>query len=147
MKISAISIIFAFCSLPAFSQERSFRWLEGAWRMRDKNVYEVWQYKDGRMFGKGFEVQGQDTITNEEIQISFFNQSFHFTADVAGDQPPVNFRITSSDLSSFVAENPQHDFPKVIRYTLTKGIDGRDELLATIEGNDRQLSYKFNRLK
>jgi hypothetical protein len=147
MKTSVITFILALWSLLTFSQDRPFRWLEGSWKMKDKNVFEVWEYRDGKLFGKGFELSGQDTVITEEIQISFLEQSFHFIADVPGVQPPVNFRITSRDTNSFVAENSQHDFPKVIRYRTSKAINGRDELFATIEGSGQRLSYQFERLK
>ena len=52
----------------------------------------------------------------------------------------------SSDERSFVAENPEHDFPKLIRYKLLKKRDG-EFLEAVIEGNGKVIPYRFQRLK
>ena len=147
MNFPALALILAILPVFPVQQERPFRWLEGWWKAIDREVYEVWELKNGNLFGKGYRVHGQDTTVTENTQINFFDGSFHFTADVAGEQPPVSFRITSNDTNGFVAENPQHDFPKIIRYRRHKNTGSADELEAIIEGNGQRLSYRFVRWK
>jgi hypothetical protein len=58
----------------------------------------------------------------------------------------VKFKLTSHDGKSFVAENPQHDFPKLIRYKFIKK-DDNDVLDAAIEGDGKVIQYTFVRVQ
>jgi len=71
---------------------------------------------------------------------------YYYIPDVAGDQGPVRFKITQHDNTMFVAENSQHDFPKIIRYKLVKE-NGQDVNEASIEGDGKVISYTFVRLQ
>jgi hypothetical protein len=66
---------------------------------------------------------------------------FEFTRIMASDsdvtlmpqprgRPPTSFRMTASDSSSALWENPQHDFPQKISYRRIAG----DSIIAAIEG-------------
>lgn len=116
--------------------------------MQGENVFEVWSAKEGSqdLSGRSFRVKGADTVVTEVISLSYFNGSFHYIPDIAGGQPPIDFMITASDSQSFVAENPQHDFPKVIRYRYVKK-EGREMIEASVEGNGKVISYSFEKLK
>jgi hypothetical protein len=46
------------------------------------------------------------------------------------------------DNQSFVCENPEHDFPKKIDYTLSDG-----KMTARISGNGRSFDFIFSRSK
>jgi hypothetical protein len=56
-----------------------------------------------------------------------------------GRQPATDFALTKMDATSLTFENPAHDFPKTIRYTL--GSDGTLE--AVISGSDAQKPQTF----
>ncbi len=56
-----------------------------------------------------------------------------------GRQPATDFTLTKRDGNSLTFENPAHDFPKMIRYTL--GSDGTLE--AVVSGSDKQKPQVF----
>lgn len=56
-----------------------------------------------------------------------------------GHQPATDFRLTKMEGRSLTFENPAHDFPKMIRYTLAP--DGTLE--AVISGDARQKPQVF----
>lgn len=130
------------------AQQKEFNWLIGTWKISGKNVYEVWKIaKDGKSLeGVSFRVKNADTTFTEQIRFVLNEGSFHYVPDVAGDQPPVDFKISRHTSDSFVAENPQHDFPKIIRYQFIKKDNG-DFIEASIEGNGKVIPYSFERLK
>ena len=132
----------------AVAQKMNFQWLKGTWKIQGENVFEIWQGDEGRrdLSGKAFRVKGADTVVTEVISLKYSNGSFHYIPDVAGDQPPIDFTITSSDRYSFVAENPDHDFPKIIRYRYVRK-DGREMIEASIEGNGKVIPYTFEKIK
>lgn len=147
MKTLAIILLLSPGIQFAFAQQH-FGWLTGTWKMKDKNVYEVWtSHSDTEnLSGRSFIVKGADTIVTEVIRLEFHGGAYHYIPDVAGDQLPVDFVFTSSTRQSFVAENPDHDFPKLIRYRYFKK-RGQEFLEAGIEGDGKTLSYSFQKVK
>lgn len=129
------------------AQRKEFHWLVGSWKMKDKAIVEQWHVaNDGKTLeGISYRVKGSDTTITEEIRLVQANGTFHYVPDVAGKQGPVNFIITQRDAASFVAENPEHDFPTLIRYTFVRR-DEHDMLEATIEGRGKAIHYTFVRI-
>src|SRR5687767_6611536 len=143
-----MKILFGFvtCLIASFDvngQSNDFQWLIGTWQVQGQNVFEVWKPHGAKeLAGKSFKINGADTIVTETILLKVFNGSFHYIPDVAGSQPPIDFIVTSADSLGFVAENPQHDFPKVIRYRYVR--KGSEEFIeAAIEGNGKVIPYSF----
>ena len=128
--------------------QHHFQWLIGSWKLEGKDVYEVWTVTESnaRLRGSSYRLSGSDTTITETINLEFMDGFFHYIPDVVGDQPPVDFRITSADDQSFVAENPHHDFPKIIRYRHRRDLDG-EFLEAVIEGNGKVIPYSFRKIK
>lgn len=132
----------------SFAQLKEFSWLAGTWKLERRNTFEVWCANDETqtLSGRSFQVEGSDTTITETISLKFLNDSYHYIPDLAGNQPPVDFIITNFDENGFVAENPQHDFPKVIRYRFfQKG--GMEQIEATISGNGKVISFLFQKIK
>lgn len=130
------------------AQSTEFGWLKGTWKLKDKNVYEVWKVgSDGKTLeGTSFRLANNDTLITEEIKLVHKDGSFHYVPDVAGDQPAIDFTITSHTSDSFVAENAAHDFPKLIRYKMIN-LNEQQLIEAAIEGNGKVIPYTFHRLK
>lgn len=130
------------------AQKKEFAWLEGTWKLKDKQVFEVWVVgKDGRSLdGVSYKVKGADTVITERTKFIQKEDSFYYIPDVPENQAPVEFRITSAGANGFVAENPKHDFPKLIRYNFYRK-DGRDFIDAAIEGDGKVIPYAFERFK
>lgn len=147
MKAFATTVLIVVSLQCSYGQEPDFAWLEGTWKLKNKPSFEVWRLNpNGSFSGKAFRIQSGDTVVTEVITLKYFDGSFHYVPDVAGDQPPVNFRITRRDARSFVAENPQHDFPKIIRYTFSDA-GGRPAIEASVEGNGKVIPYSFEKIK
>lgn len=143
-----ITCALVLASCLAFGQQKEFSWLVGKWKMKDKSVFEEWKTDaDGKtLIGSSYRVKDGQTIPMEEIRFTFSNNSFHYIPDIAGDQGPVDFTITQHSADGFVAENPKHDFPKLIRYKFIKK-DGKDWIEAAIEGDGKVIPYQFERVE
>jgi hypothetical protein len=146
-KVITIAAIL-FLTVGASAQQKEFNWLLGTWKLKDKNVYERWTLADDRksLEGISYRIKESDTVVMEKIRFTFDGTSYHYRPDVAGPQSEVDFTITSFTSSAFVAENPQHDFPKLIRYNFIRK-DERDCIDAAIEGNGKVIPYNFERVK
>lgn len=132
----------------AQAQQKEFSWLIGTWKLKDKNVFETWKISADKktLEGYSFRVKKGDTLAMEKIRFTYDGASYHYTPDVSGPQGEVDFKITKYDGSSFVAENPQHDFPKVIRYKFIRRNEV-DYIEAAIEGNGKVIPYNYERVK
>lgn len=144
---SVIGILLTTTQL--FAQQKEFAWLIGTWKLKDKNVFEHWVYseKENALYGISYRVKNTaDTVVTEEITLKFQNDSFYYIPDVAGAQGPVPFKITKYTATTFTAENPTHDFPKIIRYKFIQQ-GGQDINEASIEGNGKVIVYTFVRVR
>jgi hypothetical protein len=65
---------------------------------------------------------------------------------VAENPTPVKFKVTQYNADKFLAENPEHDFPNVIRYKLIRK-DNQDFIEAAIEGDGKIIPYNFTKVK
>ena len=128
-----------------FAQAKEFGWLQGTWKIKNKATYEVWKTSSDKKMLEGisYRVKGADTLVSEKIKVSYQKDAFYYIPDVAGDQPEVAFRITVYNASGFTAENPQHDFPKIIRYKLLSPTS----LQAEIEGDGKIISFVFDKIR
>jgi hypothetical protein len=130
------------------AQRTEFHWLIGTWKVQGADEFERWTTQDNTddLRGVAFRMQRGDTVITEVIALRHYQGAFHYVPDVAGDQPPIDFKITSYDENSFIAENPKHDFPKIIRYKCV--VAGDDvSIEAAIEGNGKVIPYIFKKQK
>jgi hypothetical protein len=129
-------------------QQKEFSWLIGTWKLKDKNVFESWsKADDGKsLTGISYRIKGSDTVVMEQIRFTYEANSFHYIPDVEGDQGPVDFKVTQHTATGFVAENSQHDFPKLIRYRFVRK-QNADAIEATIEGDGKVIPYAFERVR
>jgi hypothetical protein len=102
----------------------SFKWMIGTWKMNTRRgaIMETWiSYNDSTMAGESFIVKmtGGTTIL-EKLELVCRNKEYFYIPTVQGqnENKPVKFMITSHSETGFVAENPEHDFPKRITYKL-----------------------------
>ena len=148
MKTLLTLLLCVTAVLSSDGQAHEFQWLVGRWKLDGKKAYETWIVEPGtnRLTGRSFRIQNMDTLITETVLLDFYDGSYHYIPDVAGDQGPVNFRIVAFDDHSFVAENPQHDFPKRITYHYFIQA-GLPKLNASVEGHGRVISYQFSKLE
>lgn len=149
MKVVLLAITIALTTTQLFAQQKEFGWLAGTWRLKDKNAFERWVYreKENVLYGISYRIKNTaDTVVTEEITLKLQGNSFYYIPDVAGAQGPVPFKITKYTATTFTAENPEHDFPKIIRYNFIQQ-GGQDINEASIEGDGKVISYTFVRVR
>ena len=127
-------------------------WLNGSWAMKtdDGTVTEQWKpVNDSLMEGSSDFVKGDSVIPFETIKIFRRDTSFYYEAKAAGqnNEQPVEFILTAYSDTGFVAENPQHDFPKRISYKLVN----KDSIHAFVDGGfsmpDKRVDFYYARRK
>ncbi len=137
---SCIILLFAAFSdkrnLPATNMH-SFGWLIGNWKMETKKgvIHEKWRSSnDSTLSGKSMLVRNTtgDTVFLEKVKLVYRNNGYFYipVAEGQNNNRPVEFKITSFNETGFVAENPEHDFPKRILYTLVT----KDSIHAIVDG-------------
>lgn len=114
---------------------KSFHWLQGSWQMQTKRgiITEKWTISnDSTLAGTSIMTRADGTeIALEKIELSHRNGHYYYIPTVKNQngERPVEFKITSHSETGFVAENPQHDFPKRITYQLVN----KDSIHAVID--------------
>ena len=147
MKRSFISLLLLMNVAAAYAQEHPFNWLLGTWKLQNKNVYEVWQSSGENVLkGISYKISGSDTTVMEKITVIRRGADYYYVPEVPENNGAVEFRITTINTDGFIAENPLHDFPKIIRYTIVRKQDGVF-IAASIEGNGKVIPYNFERLR
>lgn len=132
-----IFLLSAFAIKIAGSKMQSFKWLEGSWVMKKANgssIMESWHpYNDTVMLGESlnFSVTGQSKVL-ENLRLTYQSGTYYYNSKVSGQNngQAIAFKITSHSEKGFVAEKPDHDFPKRIIYELIN----KDSIHAFIDG-------------
>ena len=133
---SVILVTSCFC-LSARGQESlsDLAWLAGGWqgKMGKAQIEEHWiQPAGGSMLAVSRTVANGRTVAFEFLRIESRAEGTFYIAQPQG-RPPVEFKLTQRAENRAVFENPQHDHPKIIRYS--KEPDG--SLRAEIEGDEK----------
>jgi hypothetical protein len=147
-----VLIILISCKHKENKKADLFNWLNGHWTMNtdDGMVTEEWKtVNDSLMVGKSDFVKGDSVIPFETIRIFIQDTSFYYEAKAVGqnNEQPVEFKLSSFSDSGFVAENPQHDFPKRITYKLIN----KDSIHAFVDGGkfmpDKRADFYYKKNK
>ena len=124
-------------------------WLAGCWALKSgaRIVEEQWTSpRGGLMLGASRAVRNDSLIEFEQVRIEQRGTDLIYVASPSR-QATAEFKATSSDGSSVVFENPDHDFPKKIFYRR----QGTDSLVAGIEGprggTTRTINYPYKRVR
>ncbi|AWO00994.1 hypothetical protein DLD77_04410 [Chitinophaga alhagiae] len=110
-------------------------WLIGSWQSNasGRHMLETWvKVNDSTLAGKGQLVKGRDTLLLESVSLEQRGGQLYYVPTVTGQNKglPVRFALTFIDSRQMVFENPAHDFPQKVSYTLVSP----DSLLAEISG-------------
>jgi hypothetical protein len=153
--IGIIILLTSFAGLHENVQDKmkTFRWLIGSWRMNTAKglIAEEWKTINEHSYaGKSWFINKDSSITPfEKIQLLYKNNQYYYIAKADGqnNKLPVEFRLTSFSSSEFVAENPQHDFPKRIMYKLIN----KDSIHAWIDEGlampEKKSDFYYSRIK
>jgi len=138
-----LTLIAASTCTQAQQKLSDLAWLTGTWQRTNvkpgRTAVEVWKKATaGEMIGKGASLQGADTVFVEKLKIILKDGTLYYVADVPENKEPVLFKFTELTSTSFVCENPTHDFPKKIAYKL----EG-NKLTATISAGEKKMDFLF----
>lgn len=146
-----VIIIYSFQTNKISIQE--FSWLKGSWKMKTQKgaIVESWIIQnDTTMKGESIFIKNNsDTVMLETIALVYRNNNYYYipTTLNQNDNKAISFRITSFDDKGFVAENPEHDFPKRIRYHLIT----KDSIHAVVDDGpdmpDKKSDFYYSRIK
>jgi hypothetical protein len=154
LALISLLTVFAFTKRNDESKMQSFKWLEGSWVMKKKNgssIMESWlPHTDSSMLGESmsFSATGQSKVL-ENLKLAFKSGDYYYISRVTGqnNNQEVAFKITSHTDKIFVAEKPDHDFPKRITYELIN----KDSIHAWIDGGtaapDKKSDFYYSRYK
>lgn len=130
-----------------------FKWLLGDWQMERKSgvLTESWKQVDDSSFeGKSYMTsKAGENKTLEEMQLIYRQKKYYFISAVPGQNKelPVSFMVNPISYGQFLAENPEHDFPRRISYQFMKP----DSLHAWIDGGptnvEQRVDFYFSRKK
>lgn len=138
--------LFTTVCFTGYGQElNNFSWLEGTWLRQGSNDikkgYESWSMEQDTYNGLGITIQDSDTTFIEHLKIEKKEGKFFYVANVAHNKTPIYFEITSCSNNHFIAENPDHDFPRKIEYQLSG-----DAFMATISADEKEVKFVFHRV-
>lgn len=138
-----LSFTVTFCQKKTDQDFNKLKWISGNWeRVNNKagqTGRENWERVSSSQFsGKGFTLNGADTVFIENLNLQIKGKSILYIVKMPGEITSTVFKITSVTDSSFVCENPQHDFPKKIAYFFRN-----KRMNATISGNGKSADFIF----
>lgn len=138
-------IIFLLLAMNVQAQKVNLDFLEGTWKVTDKEVYERWTKLGDKTFkGEGFMLKDGNKKVAEILDINDQSGKLTYYATVMGqnDNMPIAFKYNKTEKDVFSFENPNHDFPKKIVY---KKISD-SELFITVIGKPGE-QFDFTMIK
>ena len=127
-------------------------WLLGKWENKsaDGNLSESWKKINDSIYdGESYFIKGKDTLHFEKIQMKQKGEDLFYIATVKGQNKdqPITFIHNDTIEKQLVFENPKHDFPQKISYSLiTK--DSIDIQISGIQqGKPSSAKYSMKRIK
>lgn len=137
-----LAILLTLVSVAGHAQD--FKWLLGTWKENSGKSLEAWSANEKGMNGIGYRLMADGTKkVSEEMSVVKKGNEHYFVSDVEGPQQAIEFKITSHDKNSFVAENPNHDFPKKISY---KKIDDSHFEAFISDGASKIIRFYFSKV-
>ena len=128
------------------TKDADFSWLLGSWqRVNEKEgqqTFEYWKQASNELYvGMGCTLKEGDTIWKENIELQKVGKDWNFEVKGKGETQPTVFTLTKIEKESFVCENPENEFPKIIGYQ--KSDTG---LSAVISGGGSDITFEFKRI-
>lgn len=133
-------LIFSFSCKKEIEKPSKPTFLIGNWkRLNDKPNHQTYETWNTNFTGFGYTKKGNETTFSEQLSIVAINDTLHLKV-VGVNEKPTLFKFTNQTDTSFVAENPTHDFPKKITYYL----EG-NQLKAIVEADDFRIDFVFEK--
>ena len=128
------------------TKDVNFSWLLGSWQRVNEQegikTFEHWkQASKGLYIGMGCTLKERDTIWKEIIKLRRVEQNWNFEVKGKGETQPTIFALTKIENESFICENPENEFPKMISYQKSNA-----GLSAMISGGGPDIVFEFKRI-
>ena len=147
--VALSALIFQSCE----ESHQDFRMedLVGNWKDEgtNKQFFEEWKLSKSGLQGLGFVLSKGDTIMIENMNMVEKNSNLEYEVRVNNQNHAqvISFKATACSENFVSFENPEHDFPQSIEYSLVS----MDELKVTLSGVERdelkEVEFNFSRLK
>ncbi|WP_310555569.1 DUF6265 family protein [Flavobacterium sp.] len=142
--------LIALFTLFAFSTNCNIdelRFLEGTWKMENKENYETWKsISKTELEGSSYKIKANQKIVSEYLSIKKVDGKIIYTAKVLNQNnaQPIDFVLNKEITNKISFENVTHDFPKKIQYTK---LDETTIYVEVLGENDKGFSYKIMKQK
>jgi hypothetical protein len=131
-----IELTFAQSSYPDF--------LQGTWKMENKEIYEHWdKLNENKLKGFSYKLNNGQMVISEYLDITKADNEVIYSATVLKQNQgkEVNFKLTKTD-STFTFENPNHDFPKKIVY---QKLNDTEIFVTVSDGKQKGFAYRLKK--
>lgn len=117
-------------------------WLAGAWAGEADGVRteERWTAARGSLQGRNLVTKGGEAVFSEELRIEARGSEIVYVAKPQGADAATEFKQTTAGANTVVFENPAHDFPQRIAYTLAG-----DTLTVEAAGGEKTSTWVWTR--
>lgn len=127
-------------------------WLLGNWQniSPQGSSTEIWTKENDSVYtGKSWFIKRTDTVSSESIRMIQTSEGMFYMPVVKNQNngEPVKFTLTSSTGRQLVFENPAHDFPQKITYTLINSDSLVAEISGSINGKENAEQFAMSRVK
>ncbi len=129
----------------SFAQPDFPSFLQGTWKMDNKEVYEHWdQLGSKKLKGVSYKINEGNVVVSEYLEITEEDNEIIYTATVPNQNNGVgvDFKLSKID-TTFTFENPDHDFPKKIVY---QKLNETEVYIHVSDGKRKGFSYKMRKL-
>lgn len=140
-----ITFLLLAINLNVIAQTHFPDFLQGTWKMQDKEVFERWDMlNENSLKGFSYVFQNGQMRVIEYLDISRSGNDVIYSANVLGqnDGKRIEFRQTSTG-NTYTFENPDHDFPKMIAY---HRLSDNELFVQVLDGQGSGFSYKISKL-
>lgn len=138
MLLLVIGLILSCSEIKKKANKPTF--LIGNWkRLNDKpgnQTFELWK---PNFEGLGYTLKDGKTTFSEQLKIVVVNDTLHLQVTGVNEKPTL-FKFKNQTDTSFIAVNPENEFPKTIKYVLDKG-----KLKAEVSNDDFRIDFLFKK--
>lgn len=137
---TSVCFIILLISCQGQSALDDLHFLNGTWKVENKETFEVWNLEDDQLIGMSYKINNGNKIITETLQIAVIDTKVVYKATVPsqnnGETVPFVLNPLVTDKLSF--ENLDHDFPKKIQY---QQITDSKILVQVLGDDDKGFSY------
>jgi uncharacterized protein YciI len=136
-------IVLLLCNY-VFAQNSFPSFLEGTWFAEKNNTYERWdKFNEQQLKGFSYKMKNSKLLIDEYVDITKGEKNIIYTATVKNQNQgkSIPFTLTQTG-NSYAFENPTHDFPKKIVYTL---VNPNEILVDVSDGKEKGFRYTMKK--